>query len=178
MSIFCPMALHMSPYFQDRIDGSVSTPWVEAKPSSLSSPSLSPCVNQQGDQFYLWQPNLFISYHQLCSYFGLSQHRFPKSLLPDLMPLLHYQKAISLSPLWLPIALISIEIKCQGPTVLPETQPRAQTPCKSWLLGGRSQSASLTFGFCPLQSGDHNHIRLWKRITYRPLVGASPVVQW
>lgn len=43
------------------------------------------------------------------------------------MPLLHYQKQSLLSPLWLPIALISIEIKCQGPTVLPETQPRAQT---------------------------------------------------
>ena len=49
-------------------------------------------------------------------------------------------------------------------------------PCKSWLLGeGRSQSASLTFGFVLYKGRVTVISNLWKRITYRPLVG---LLQW
>ena len=49
-------------------------------------------------------------------------------------------------------------------------------PCKSWLLGeGRSQSTSLTFGFVLYKVRVTVISNLWKRITYRPLVG---LLQW
>ena len=96
------------------------------------------------------------------------------------MPLNHYQKQSLWSPLWLPIAVISVRIKCQGPTVLPQTQccstAMSTDPSKSWLLGeGGSQSASLTFAFVLYKVRVTIISNLWKRITYKPLVGR---LQW
>ena len=94
------------------------------------------------------------------------------------MPLIHYQKQSLWSPLWLPIALIGVRIKCQGPTVLPETQccstAMSTDPSKSWLLGeAGSQSASLTFAFVLYKVRVTVISNLWNELPTNLLWGIS-----